>query len=182
MTAAVGAPVSARAATGVMLVVLVRSRVEKVCSVSRRDPTASSAIASGDSGTPGILVPIVKVDNIFDSTRGSVGGAGETSGAAIITGAASGFGEAMARRFAEEGCKIVVADLNAKAAERVASELGEAAVAVTTDVSRKSEFDEMLVKIRVTQRGWSHIHAAAVRAQIHRDTQNGDFRHDVLKV
>ena len=30
---------------------------------------------------------------------------------AIITGAASGFGEGMAKRFAEEGAKIVVADL-----------------------------------------------------------------------
>ena len=40
---------------------------------------------------------------------------------AIITGAASGFGEGMAKRFAEEGAKVVFADLNAKGAERVAS-------------------------------------------------------------
>ena len=40
---------------------------------------------------------------------------------AIITGAASGFGEGMARRFAEEGARVVVADLNAKGAERVAA-------------------------------------------------------------
>ncbi len=33
---------------------------------------------------------------------------------AIITGAASGFGEGMAKRFAEEGARVVVADLNAK--------------------------------------------------------------------
>ncbi|MBN9251166.1 MAG: SDR family NAD(P)-dependent oxidoreductase, partial [Mesorhizobium sp.] len=42
---------------------------------------------------------------------------------AIITGAASGFGEGMARRFAEEGAKVAVADLNAKGAERVAAEI-----------------------------------------------------------
>jgi 3-oxoacyl-[acyl-carrier protein] reductase len=84
---------------------------------------------------------------------------------AIITGAASGFGEAMARRFAEEGARIVVADINTRAAERVADELGKAAVAVTTDVSQKSEFDEMLgvaldrfgrVDIMVNNAGFTH--------------------------
>ena len=49
---------------------------------------------------------------------------------AIMTGGASGFGEAMARRFAAEGAKIVVADLNAKGAERVAGEIGSAAISV----------------------------------------------------
>ena len=63
---------------------------------------------------------------------------------AVITGAASGFGEGMARRFAEEGAKVVVADLNTKGAERVASEIGDAAIAVTTDVSSRSEVDEMV--------------------------------------
>ncbi|TIS60934.1 MAG: SDR family NAD(P)-dependent oxidoreductase, partial [Mesorhizobium sp.] len=43
---------------------------------------------------------------------------------AIITGAASGFGEGMAKRFAEEGARVVVADLNAKGAARVAKEIG----------------------------------------------------------
>jgi 3-oxoacyl-[acyl-carrier protein] reductase len=84
---------------------------------------------------------------------------------AIITGAASGFGEGMARRFAEEGARIVVADLNSRGAERVAAEIGEAAIAVTTDVSLKSEFDEMVGKaldafgridIMVNNAGYTH--------------------------
>ena len=50
---------------------------------------------------------------------------------AVITGAASGFGEGMAKRFAEEGARVVVADLNAKGAERVAGEIGAGAIAVT---------------------------------------------------
>jgi 3-oxoacyl-[acyl-carrier protein] reductase len=84
---------------------------------------------------------------------------------AIITGAASGFGEGMARRFAEEGAKIVVADLNAKGAERVAAEIGQAAIAVTTDVSSRSEVDEMVyaaksafgrVDIMVNNAGYTH--------------------------
>ena len=44
---------------------------------------------------------------------------------AIITGAGSGFGEGMAKRFAEEGANVVVADLNEDQANRVAAEIGE---------------------------------------------------------
>lgn len=84
---------------------------------------------------------------------------------AIITGAASGFGEAMAKRFAEEGAKVVVADLNAKGAVRVAAGIGKAAIAVTTDVSQKPEFDEMVsaalnafgrIDIMVNNAGYTH--------------------------
>ena len=63
---------------------------------------------------------------------------------AIITGAASGFGEGMAMRFAEEGAKVVVADINFRGAQRVAEAIGDRAVCVQTDVSQKSEFDEMM--------------------------------------
>jgi 3-oxoacyl-[acyl-carrier protein] reductase len=63
---------------------------------------------------------------------------------AVITGAASGFGEGMAKRFAEEGASVVVADLNSKGAERVAGEIGKQAIAVTTDVSQRSEVEEMV--------------------------------------
>ena len=84
---------------------------------------------------------------------------------AIITGAAAGFGEAMAKRFAEEGAKVVIADLNAKGAERVAGEIGKAALAVTTDVSQRSEFDELVdvtmkkfgrIDIVVNNAGYTH--------------------------
>lgn len=53
---------------------------------------------------------------------------------AIVTGAARGFGEGIARRFAHEGAKLVVADLDLDGARRLARELG--AVAVGGDVSR----------------------------------------------
>ena len=84
---------------------------------------------------------------------------------AIVTGAASGFGEGMAKRFAEEGAKVVVADLNAKGAERVAAEIGEAAIPVTTDVSIRAEVDEMVyaaknafgrIDIMVNNAGYTH--------------------------
>ncbi|MEI5681434.1 MULTISPECIES: SDR family oxidoreductase [unclassified Mesorhizobium] len=84
---------------------------------------------------------------------------------AIITGAAAGFGEGMAKRFAEEGAKIVVADLNVKDAERVAAEIGHQAIFVQTDVSQKAEFDELVaatmkafgrIDIMVNNAGYTH--------------------------
>jgi 3-oxoacyl-[acyl-carrier protein] reductase len=64
--------------------------------------------------------------------------------AAVVTGAASGFGEGIARRFAEEGAKVVVADLDGAGAKRVAGEIGAAAVAVETDVSRRADAEAMV--------------------------------------
>jgi 3-oxoacyl-[acyl-carrier protein] reductase len=84
---------------------------------------------------------------------------------AIITGAASGFGEGMAKRFAQEGAKIVVADINFRGAQKVAKAIGDNAVCVQTDVSQKSEFDEMMdvtmkafgrVDIMVNNAGYTH--------------------------
>ena len=45
---------------------------------------------------------------------------------AIVTGAGSGFGEGIAKRFAQEGAKVVVNDLDAGAATRVAREIAAA--------------------------------------------------------
>jgi NAD(P)-dependent dehydrogenase (short-subunit alcohol dehydrogenase family) len=39
---------------------------------------------------------------------------------AIVTGGGSGFGESISKRFSEEGCKVVVADMNPIGGERVA--------------------------------------------------------------
>ncbi|TCT12040.1 3-oxoacyl-[acyl-carrier protein] reductase [Tepidamorphus gemmatus] len=63
---------------------------------------------------------------------------------AVITGAASGFGEGMAKRFAEEGACVVVADMNGEGAERVAGEIGANAVAVEADVTDPLDIDAML--------------------------------------
>ncbi len=56
-----------------------------------------------------------------------------TGKTAVITGGASGIGESVARRLAAEGAKVVIADFNLAAAQKVAAELG--GVAVQVDVS-----------------------------------------------
>src|SRR5580698_3607022 len=58
---------------------------------------------------------------------------------AIVTGAASGFGAGIATHFAQEGAKVVIADLNGDGAQALAGELGAAARAVRTDVSRDAD-------------------------------------------
>ena len=63
---------------------------------------------------------------------------------AIITGAGSGFGTGMAEAYVREGAKIIVADINAEAGERVAKSLGGNAKAITTDVSNGASVDAMV--------------------------------------
>ena len=61
---------------------------------------------------------------------------------AIVTGGGHGIGRAYARRLAEEGAKLVIAEIDGAAAERVALEIGEA-LGVRTDVSDRASADEM---------------------------------------
>jgi 3-oxoacyl-[acyl-carrier protein] reductase len=55
---------------------------------------------------------------------------------AIVTGAASGFGAGIARRFIAEGARVAVADLNFEAAQGLCAELGVSALPVACDVSQ----------------------------------------------
>jgi NAD(P)-dependent dehydrogenase (short-subunit alcohol dehydrogenase family) len=58
---------------------------------------------------------------------------------AVITGGASGIGEATARRFVAEGARVIVADIQDAAGQAVADSLGDAACFVHCDVT--SEHD-----------------------------------------
>ncbi|MFE0819222.1 bifunctional aldolase/short-chain dehydrogenase [Streptomyces sp. NPDC058794] len=63
---------------------------------------------------------------------------------ALVTGAGSGIGKAIARRLVDEGACVVVADLNGENAAAVAEELGgpDKAVAVTVDVTDEERIAE----------------------------------------
>ncbi|SDM00860.1 SDR family NAD(P)-dependent oxidoreductase [Pedobacter antarcticus] len=78
---------------------------------------------------------------------------------AIVTGAASGIGEAVAHIFAEAGAKVVVSDVDQENGERVVAELksqGADVIFVQADTS-KPEDNEKLVKITIEQFGALHI-------------------------
>jgi len=68
---------------------------------------------------------------------------------AIVTGAASGFGEGIARRFAKEGAHVLLADINIDGAEKVVSEInneGGNAIALQVDVSSGEQNMMMMSK------------------------------------
>jgi acetoin reductase-like protein len=60
---------------------------------------------------------------------------------AIITGAARGIGKAIAERYVKEGAKVVVADLNERGANEVASALGSNAIGMKLDVTEQASID-----------------------------------------
>ena len=60
---------------------------------------------------------------------------------AVITGAASGIGYATAKRFAEEGAKVVIVDLNEEVGKKVAAEFG--GIFVQADVTNEEDVARM---------------------------------------
>ena len=83
---------------------------------------------------------------------------------AIVTGGASGFGEGIARAFAAQGARVLVADISQEAAQRVADDIG--GLAVRTDVSDKASVTDLAreafgalgaVDILVNNAGITHL-------------------------
>ena len=63
---------------------------------------------------------------------------------AIVTGAGSGFGRGIAEAFAEEGAKLVVADIDDIRAKGVAKDIGSRAIAASADVSKGADVAAMV--------------------------------------
>ena len=85
--------------------------------------------------------------------------------AAVVTGAASGFGRAIAERFALEGAKVAIVDLNIEGARMVAAGIGPQAIALECDVAHADQVAAAVqgaidgmggVDILVNNAGWSH--------------------------
>ena len=70
---------------------------------------------------------------------------------ALITGGTGGVGRAIAKRYAEEGATVALADLDAAAAERAATEIGNGAYGLGLDVT-SAESIEGAVKRVVARR------------------------------
>jgi NAD(P)-dependent dehydrogenase (short-subunit alcohol dehydrogenase family) len=60
---------------------------------------------------------------------------------ALVTGAASGIGRAIATAFIKAGARVLLCDLNAKALDDVANQLGDGAFGRVTDVSDESQVE-----------------------------------------
>ena len=68
--------------------------------------------------------------------------------AAVVTGAASGIGKAIATAFIEAGASVLLCDLNAEALYAVARELGDRAIGRVTDVSHETQVDGAMREAR----------------------------------
>lgn len=86
-----------------------------------------------------------------------------TGKVAIVTGAGSGFGEGIAKRFAQEGAKVVVVDIHMENGNRVARELG--ARYVHADVTKGADWARLVqecvsafgrLDVVVNNAGWTH--------------------------
>ena len=71
---------------------------------------------------------------------------------AAITGAGSGIGAATARLFASEGARVVIADIDEAAGQKIAAELGSAGAFCKTDVRNPNQVEAM-VKFAVDRFG-----------------------------
>lgn len=86
----------------------------------------------------------------------------------IVTGAGSGFGEGIAQRFAQEGAKLIVNDINRQGGERVTREIrdaGGSAEFVQADVTRDVDWSKLIqaadkafggLDVVVNNAGWTH--------------------------
>lgn len=84
---------------------------------------------------------------------------------AIVTGAAGGFGEGIARLFAAHGATVAVLDIDSDGAEKVADTIGGGAKAYAVDVGEKASVDKAIAAVRtdlgvpdivVNNAGWTH--------------------------
>lgn len=82
---------------------------------------------------------------------------------AVVTGAASGIGAALARALSAEGCAVVLADVEAPALEQVAASLPGEAVAVATDVGDAAAV-ERLAEQAFAWKG--RVHVVALNAGV----------------
>lgn len=65
---------------------------------------------------------------------------------ALITGSARGIGKSFAKTYVQEGAKVCIADINLKAAQETADEIGDSAIAVHMDVTSQDSIDSAVAE------------------------------------
>ncbi len=65
---------------------------------------------------------------------------------AIVTGGGSGMGAAIAETYAQEGAHVAVVDIDGNAAKAVASQIGNAAIAIRCDITKRNDIDAAVVE------------------------------------
>ncbi|HSV46767.1 MAG TPA: SDR family NAD(P)-dependent oxidoreductase, partial [Ramlibacter sp.] len=92
----------------------------------------------------------------------------------IVTGAGGGIGEGIARRLAAEGAQVLVNDINAALAEKVAAEIvsaGGQACAFAGDVTKSADMKALVdtalqrhgkLDVMVNNAGWTHRNRPAL--------------------
>lgn len=100
---------------------------------------------------------------------------------AVITGGASGLGEASARLFASEGARVLIADRDASRGPQVAAEIGDAARFVETDVRSGEDVQGMFA---VADEAWGRVDViynnAGVGGPEGRVTECSEERYDLI--
>ncbi len=87
---------------------------------------------------------------------------------AIVTGGASGMGEATVRLFVEHGAKVVIGDINEERGEALARELGDSAVFLRMDVTSEADWEaavaaaQALGPLNVVVNNAAILHMAAI--------------------
>ncbi|KAL1655235.1 hypothetical protein SLS61_002119 [Didymella pomorum] len=90
---------------------------------------------------------------------------------AIVTGAGSGFGAGIALRYAQEGAKVLVCDINESTAQATASKDSANLAAHKMDVTKRTDWEATMAAVKekfgrcdilVNNAGWSYVNKATV--------------------
>ncbi|KZM20112.1 uncharacterized protein EKO05_0007514 [Ascochyta rabiei] len=90
---------------------------------------------------------------------------------AIVTGAGSGFGAGIALRYAAEGCKVLVCDINEKGGQATAAKDEQNLVFHKMDVTKRADWDSTMQAVKdkfgrcdilVNNAGWSYVNKPTV--------------------
>ena len=65
---------------------------------------------------------------------------------AIVTGGGRGMGRAMAMRFAREGARVVIAEVDRESGEKTFADIGKCGLLMRTDLAKVAEIDELVTR------------------------------------